>query len=156
MFIQLCLPSPRHGWERCEKERGGVVGDKIVFVKCFQDTTQAPGAIMRDDGFSLLSHSQIFLVIFFHVFESTNKNRWEQASTLCKNIKEYLHYVVPFCFCLKGSVDLYVRCQAVSAMDVEHLSSVWDPWCPLVARLLSPVSSECPQISQHRCFIISQ
>lgn len=24
-----------------------------MFVKCFQDTTQAPGAIMRDDGFSL-------------------------------------------------------------------------------------------------------
>ena len=35
------------------EERGGVVGDKIVFVKCFQDTTQVPGAITRDDGFTL-------------------------------------------------------------------------------------------------------
>lgn len=41
------------------------MGDKIVFVRCCQDTAQAPGAAMRDGVIMVsLSHSQIFLVIF--------------------------------------------------------------------------------------------
>ena len=55
---------------------GGVVGDKIVFVKCFQDTTQAPGAIMRDDGFSLTLSN-----IPCHIFPRLREHQHKQMGT---------------------------------------------------------------------------
>ena len=84
MFAQP-RPSPRHGEERCEKERGGVAGDKIVFVKCFQDTTQAPGAIMRDDGFSL-TLSNIPCDIFPRLREHEQKQMGTTIITLLKGV----------------------------------------------------------------------
>ena len=56
-----------------------------MFVKCFQDTTQAPGAIMRDDGFSL-TLSNIPCDIFPRLREHEQKQMGTTIITLLKGV----------------------------------------------------------------------
>ena len=85
-----------------------------MFVKCFQDTTQAPGAIMRDDGFSL-TLSNIPCDIFPRFREHEQKQMGTTIITLLKGGFTFM-YIVPSAYCPMFSRFI---CQVSGVMDVK-------------------------------------